>query len=213
MIDLSDWKLTLPTGKKGKPTELQGMKLGAYSDSHYFSDSEGLHFIAPCDGVTTSGSKYPRCELRELNDKGGLASWTTSKGSHSCGWTVCVTHLPVSKPEVVVGQIHDAEDDVFTILHSANVVKVMHDSKCYGTLITNYRQGDVYEIRVLVEQDHINIYMNGALKCAFPKKAKGCYFKIGCYVQSNPSRGAKKGEYAEVIMKALSLSHTDVLLK
>ena len=68
-------------------------------------------------------------------------------------------------------------------------------------------QGDEYEIKVHVENGHINIYLNGTLKCAFPKKAKGCYFKIGCYTQSNPSKGAKPGEYAEVILKALSLYH------
>lgn len=207
MIDLSDWKLTLPTGKPRKPVEIQGMALARYSDSHFFTNEEGLHFIGPCDGVTTSGSKYPRCELRELDEKGKLASWSTTKGVHECGWLVCVTHLPISKPEVVVGQIHDSEDDVFTILHSANVVKVMHDSKCYGTLIKNYRQGDEYEIKVHVENGHINIFLNGKLACAFPKKAKGCYFKIGCYTQSNPSKGAKPGEYAEVILKALSLYH------
>jgi poly(beta-D-mannuronate) lyase len=207
MIDITDWKLTLPTGSKDKPTELQGMVLASYSDNHFYADSQGLHMIAPCDGVHTSGSKYPRCEFRELTEKGGLASWSTSKGSHAARWRVCVTHLPVSKPEVVVGQIHDDKDDVFEILHRANTVSVMHDGKSFGTLITNYRQGDEYEIEVLAEHGHINIYLNDALKCAFPKEAKNCYFKIGCYTQSNPSRGAKPGEYGEVILKALSLSH------
>ncbi len=45
---------------------------------------DGVQFRAPVDGVTTSGSSYPRSELREMTDSGSSeASWSSTSGTHS----------------------------------------------------------------------------------------------------------------------------------
>src|SRR6266511_3032166 len=118
VLNLTNWKLTLPvdTAHAGSPDEITQPELNGFQDAQYFhvNDSgNGVVFKAHCGGATTSGSGYPRSELREMNSNGSTkASWSTTSGTHTMEISQAVTHLPVVKPHVVVGQIHDAADDV-----------------------------------------------------------------------------------------------------
>ena len=71
-------------------------------------------FVCPATGVTTSGSSYPRSELREMNGS-NLASWSNKAGYHRMEVHEAFMHLPTKKPEVVGGQIHDADDDIIEV--------------------------------------------------------------------------------------------------
>ena len=68
MLDPSNWYLTLPTGHKGDPDTVALPKLADHSCTvfHLNDAKDGIVFTANAGGVTTSGSSYPRSELREM---------------------------------------------------------------------------------------------------------------------------------------------------
>ncbi len=112
VLNLTNWKETLPTGSAGSPTEIKQPQLASYSSDPYFvvnATGDGVRFRAPVNGVTTSGSSYPRSELREMNG-GDDASWSTTSGTHTMTIDEAITATPSEKPYVVAGQIHDSSD-------------------------------------------------------------------------------------------------------
>src|ERR1041385_1470648 len=121
VLNLLNWKLTLPidTSAPGSPDEIKQPQLATYSNTNYFylnTTKDGVVFIAPCGGATTSGSGYPRSELREMTNSGtAQASWSMTAGTHTMEVTEAFTHLPVVKPHCVGAQIHNAADDVITV--------------------------------------------------------------------------------------------------
>src|SRR5262245_39557093 len=73
VLDLSNWKITLPIGQSGDPTEILQPALNTFVDPNYFyvnAAGNGVVFTAPCGGVTTGGSSYPRSELRQMANNG-----------------------------------------------------------------------------------------------------------------------------------------------
>src|SRR5258707_306215 len=67
--------------------------------------------------VATSGSSYPRSELREMSNGGTMqASWSSTSGINTLVVREASTHLPVVKPQVVTAQIHNATSDVIEIV-------------------------------------------------------------------------------------------------
>jgi poly(beta-D-mannuronate) lyase len=118
VLDLTNWKVTLPTGKPGSPTEITQPALATYTDANFCVSTDsptGVVFTAACGGVTTSGSSYPRSELREMSGK-SLAAWGSNDGlTHTMDFTGALLMSPIVKPQVVVGQVHDASDDVIEI--------------------------------------------------------------------------------------------------
>jgi hypothetical protein len=121
VMDLSGWKLTLPIGENRKPLEIKQPFLDDYYHPQYFyvAPDNSIVFKAPCGGVTTANSGYPRSELRERDPAKNIdIAWDASRGIHEMTNVMRVTNLPVVKPELCVSQIHDAEDDIIEILVS-----------------------------------------------------------------------------------------------
>jgi hypothetical protein len=61
VLDLANWKITLPCGKAESPDEITQPSLNKFVHSEFFhlnSTSDAVVFKAPVDGVTTSGSSY-----------------------------------------------------------------------------------------------------------------------------------------------------------
>src|SRR5439155_891934 len=84
VLDLQNWKLTLPIDANGdgKADEIVQPQLASFILVPPFSVSDGgtgVVFWANCGGATTSGSGYPRSELREMNG-GTVAAWGTADG-------------------------------------------------------------------------------------------------------------------------------------
>src|SRR5689334_23501229 len=65
-FDLSHWKLTLPDASASELSAAQ-LVAGYTNASFFFTGPDGaMVFWCPVTGGTTSGSSYPRSELREL---------------------------------------------------------------------------------------------------------------------------------------------------
>jgi hypothetical protein len=118
MINLTNWKLTLPIDKAGKNigTAVEVYKLAGFNHVPYFEQpiDGSLLFATPVDGSTTSGSKYPRSELREMAGT-KEAAWTIAKGGIMSA-DMAVLEVPKLKNgklgHIVIGQIHGKNDEL-----------------------------------------------------------------------------------------------------
>jgi hypothetical protein len=213
ILNLTNWKLTLPvnTSHAGSPDEILQPELNTFQDAKYFhanSALNGVVFNAPCGGATTSGSGYPRSELREMiNNGSSTASWSTTSGTHTMEITQAITHLPVVKPHVVAGQIHDAGDDVIVFRLEGTKLFVDQNGANGPVLTSSYRLGDVFTVKFVARNGGVECYYNGQYIYTYKVSASGCYFKAGCYTQSNTSKGDSATAYGEVVIYSLKITH------
>lgn len=213
VLNLTDWKLTLPidTAHAGSPDEYGQPELNTFEDTNYFhvnAAGDGVVFKAHCGGATTSGSGYPRSELREMIDNGTTkASWSTTSGVHTMEITQAITHLPDVKPHVVAGQIHDPNSDVIVFRLEGTKLFIDENGSQGPVLTTNYQLGDVFTVKFVAQNGGVDCYYNGAYVYTYATDATGCYFKAGCYTQSNLSKGDAATAYGEVVIYKVTVSH------
>ncbi|MBI4033502.1 polysaccharide lyase family 7 protein [Candidatus Saccharibacteria bacterium] len=214
VLNLANWKLTLPvdTAHAGIPDEISQPELATFILSPYFQLNparSGVVFRANVDGATTIGSQYPRSELREMTNGGKQpASWSSTSGTHTMTIRQVITHTPSVKPDVVAGQIHDASDDVVMVRLKNRHLFIEADGKDIGALDDNYSLGGVFTVQLVATDGHIKALYNGIQKVDYLKSGSGYYFKAGCYTQSNTSKGDSSGEYGEVVIYNLQVSHS-----
>jgi len=213
VLTLANWKLTLPveTSHAGSPDEIKQPELAGFQDPNYFyvnSARDGVVFTAHCGGATTSGSGYPRSELREMVSSGSAnASWSTTSGTHTMEIRQAITHLPVVKPHVVVGQIHDASDDVIVFRLEGSKLFVDENGSPGPVLTSNYQLGTVFTVKFVVRNGGVEAYYNGQYVYTYSTSNSGCYFKAGCYTQSNTSRGDAATAYGQVVIYNVTVTH------
>ncbi len=210
-LDLANWYLTLPTGRKGHPDTVQQRDLAGYTSGWFHLDrtAGGIAFTANAGGVTTAHSKYPRSELREMTGT-GKASWSNTSGTHTMDLRQAVTALPTAKPEVVTAQIHDAHDDVVEIrLEGSTLIAQYDNGKTDVTLDPHYVLGAPYDLKIVAADGRIRISYNGRQLVDIAKSGSGWYFKTGAYIQSNPSKGDSADAVATVVLQRLSVQHSE----
>ena len=212
IIDLENWKITLPSGSPGKPESVKQPELNTFSQKDFFYVKDNsVIFTAPCSGYTTPNSKYPRSELREMTG-GTEANWSAGSGTHTLIVDHAVLNLPVAKPEVSIAQIHDAKDDIVQILVVGKTVQAMIFGKRDPKYIldNNYVLGTKIKTKILVDKGVINIFYNDMDKPSIQESytGDGNYFKVGAYTQSNPSKGDAPSAFSQVQVFSVSVSHS-----
>lgn len=217
VLNLTNWKQTLPIGSSRKPKEITPSSLGTYIHNLFFrtnTECTGVVFRAPVNGVTTSNSGYPRSELREMASNGkSLANWSTTAGTHTMTIDQAITAVPKVKKHVVAGQIHNADDDVIVIRLEYPKLFVDINGKSGPTLDANYTLGKRFSVKFEASNGKIKTYYNGSAKPVhtLTKKGSGNYFKAGAYIQSNCSKEKKKAcndnNYGEVVIYKLLVQH------
>ena len=216
VLDLSHWKLTVPVAHSGSKEahEIRQPQLALFQErTSFFVDPKrkGVVFRAPCGGATTSGSKFPRCELRELygSGKDSTAVWGTDDGGvHTMTASLAITHLPAYKKHVVCAQIHDAKDDLIMVRLEGHKLFVERNKTGDVSLDPNYQLGDFFDLKIEASAGHIKVWYNGQPKMDWERSRTGCYFKAGCYTQSNAQKGDVPEAYGEVVIRKLELLHT-----
>jgi hypothetical protein len=213
VLDLSCFKLTLPvdTPRRGTPDEIGPQELASFQLPPYFvatAEGDGVVFRAPCGGATTRSSKYPRTELREMRPDGSPAAWsTTDAGRHVLQITAAVTQLPPVKPHVVCAQIHDGRDDVLMIRLERGTLLVERSGHDDVVLQRGYTLGTRFDLELHAGGGQIEVRYAGAVRLTWKVERDGCYFKAGCYTQSNPQRGDDRDSYGEVVIYRLAVRH------
>lgn len=218
VLHLANWKLTLPTGPAHNATTVQQPALDTLTNTNFrvTAAGDGVQFRAACTGSTTSGSKYPRCELREM-DGAEEASWSCAKGSSHLSVDESVDVLPPTKRQVVCAQIHNASDDVVEILgdglnstlgkdHTALTVRFRGETQ-KTHLTDTYVLGTRFRLDIGVAAGKITISYNGVAKLVLKATDKGAYYKVGAYTQSNPSHGDTGTTYGQVTVYAVTATH------
>jgi len=169
--------------------------------------AKAVVFRAPCGGATTKGSKFPRSELREMSssDPQSPASWgTADSGLHTLAATLAITHLPDHKPHVVCAQIHDAKDDLMMVRLEGQKLFVERNKIGDVEMDANYQLGTFFDLKIVAGRGHVQVWYNGTPKMDWEVSRKGCYFKAGCYTQSNVQKGDAAEAYGEVAIRKLS---------
>ena len=212
ILDLSRWKLTLPYPSGGEATDIFQSELDTFERNDcFFVDHSvsGVVFRAHCAGATTRNSKYPRCELREMTKSASQrADWSNSdRDIHRMTIHQAITAVPPVKKHVVAGQIHDADDDVVMILLQNRKLSVSRNKFEKVVLDENYQLGTPFRIKIEAYDGHIKIWYDGTLMMDWEYTAYGCYFKAGCYTQSNTSKGDEPESYGEVVIYDLNVEH------
>lgn len=211
VLNLTNYKITLPIGPKKDATEVKQPALKTYEHPQYFyvaCPGPQVVFRAPANGSTTSGSSNPRSELREMKNGGSdEAAWNSGSGTHTMEATLAFTHLPDGKPHVVGLQIHDADDDLTVLrLEGKKLMVTYRNNDEFDIIDTNYQIGTYLKVKIVANSSGIKWYFDGTLKATVPGKYSGCYFKAGCYTQANPDNGGSG--YGEVRFKALKITHS-----
>ncbi|KKQ48798.1 MAG: Alginate lyase 2 [Candidatus Shapirobacteria bacterium GW2011_GWE1_38_10] len=216
-LDLTSWKLTLPTGSSGDPIEIMQPKLDGFELNPWFialPEARAIRFRAAVNGVTTGGSDYPRTELREMTDSETKASWSSENGKHSLYIEQAITAVPSTKRDVVAGQIHDDERDVIVIRLDYPVLHVRINGTNVQTLDPNYTLGKRFNIRFEVNDNQTKVYYNNSTEPVYTlsKNYSGAYFKAGVYTQSNCDKEkvqslCTNNNYGEVVIYRIEVSH------
>ncbi len=219
LLDLSNWKLTLPIGS-GSPTEIKQPELSTYFIDPWFMlspDCMSARFRAHTSSpVTTNNSNYPRSELREMTDGGTKnASWSNTYGTHVMFIDEAITAHPVGKKHVVAGQIHDASDDVIVIRLEMPKLFVDINGTEGPTLDPNYALGKRFTVKFVAANGRVDVFYNGdpSPKYSLIKNISDSYFKAGVYTQSNCGKETEYGatcadnNFGEVVIYNLWLQH------
>lgn len=215
------WYLTLPKDASGGNTKEAKMvkPLGTFRDPKWFYDNPdgSTTFHAEVDGATTSGSKYARSELRELDDKGNLAGWTTDTGGLMTARLkvdAVPTKLDGKQGKVVIGQIHGPDDELVRLYWDAGQVYFVDDK--VGSLKKEKEKiftlknsfGDIakvplgtffdYSIQIIGMKRIVIVRINGVEFSSVTTispfwKGKKLYFKAGVYLGQNETTGTGAG--------------------
>jgi hypothetical protein len=218
VLNLTNWKLTLPLDGPDSGTDADEIKqpqLATYSLDPYFvnnSTNTGVQFRAHTGGATTSGSGYPRSELREMTSNGTVnASWSSGSGTHTMEIDQAITHLPVVKPHIVAGQIHDASDDVIVFRLEGQKLFIDINGTDGPTLNSAYVLGTRFKVKFVVSGNQTKCYYNDVLKYTLSKSYSGAYFKAGAYTQSSctgtPGPSESCSAYGEVVIYNVTVTH------
>lgn len=201
--ELEHFKLTLPVDENGEDSSDRSSVDERNTDAHeelelegfewkpYFYALDGeVHFMARADGATTSGSKYPRSELRQLVG-GDDGYWSFSK-PQSLTTELSILHLPVEKPEVSVVQIHGPSEEPLRVqLRGGLGVYIVWSEDNEDTEnAVPYELGEKLRIQVDVEDGDIhtsilNLDTGGSYEKTWTPEDDTGYFKVGCYLQSS----------------------------
>ncbi len=216
VLDLTNWYIGLPVGEEESPTNVEQPELATYANDPWFTatdDCAAVQFRAAVNGVTTSGSNYPRSELREMTDSGETkASWSSTSGTHTMVIDQAITDLPEDKPDVVAGQIHDSDDDVSVFrLEGSKLYVTSPDDSNHKLVDENYELGTRFEAKFVVADGEIKAYYNGVLQTTLAEDFSGAYFKAGAYTQANCERSSPCSDdnYGQVEIYGLSVTHDD----
>lgn len=228
ILNLTNWKLTLPIGQPEKPTEIKqdsSPSLAQYSIDPWFivNPAGGVRFRAPVNGVSTSGSDYIRSELREMKNNGkDGADWASDDGvTHTMIIDQAVTRLPEAKPHVVLGQIHDDKDDVIVFRLEGKKLFIDLNGDDGPVLNANYTLGTRITTKFVVRNNTVEVYYAEGSTTNPPhvytytrSRFQKSYFKAGVYTQS-ACKGEGKGietncsdsNYGEVVIYNLQVTH------
>ncbi|WP_418320660.1 polysaccharide lyase family 7 protein [Piscinibacter sakaiensis] len=208
---LKHWHLTLPTSQDRKAfpaDQIDQPQLATYSSEWFkLNDKKNaVVFTTNVGGATTSaGTAFARTELRERDAQGEKAAWECLTAERSMTFRQRILKTPTHKPQMSVGQIHDAKNDNLELYYNGpkkntngttDVGKMLakfngESSSKAPVLDDEYQIGDMMVVKISTKAGVMTVdYKNertGKTSTAskpFENVVGGCYFKAGNYPQA-----------------------------
>ncbi|MGF9761389.1 polysaccharide lyase family 7 protein [Microvirga sp. 0TCS3.31] len=218
-FNLTHWKITLPTDRNGtfSGTACEVKSLSGYVNAKYFyTASDGaMVFKAPVEGATTSGSRYARSELREMNAS-ERAAWTIAEGGFMKA-TLEVDQAPIlfngAKGRVVVGQVHGQDDELVRLYWEKDTLYFVNDiagatgqetkfaltNKVGSKPNVGLNERFSYSIDVTADRVKVTVSADGQTYAATDHinqawRSDAFYFKAGTYLGVNAPQGTGFGQ-------------------
>lgn len=223
-FSMDHWKLTLPIkGPGNSPLEISPSDLVAgFEQKPYFERGSKLVFRCPVEGYTTSGSSYPRSELRERVDPDSDRKNWDGQDTYILSASCRVVAFPPKKAHIIVGQIHGYKSKPLVKLRWTNgEIQALVKEKPSSNREIKYLFGRVddqfFNYQIKVNNGVLELTVNGKrVTHAFFRRngsdtgwsKERFYFKAGAYVNSNLKYDLK-GAYGEVHFKALTVNNPD----
>lgn len=227
MMNLTNFKLTIPVDAKGNPSGLaatidprQLAGSPGYSSKWFYVDSDGaVVFYCPSNGATTTpgqGSDHARSELRELYKLTGPTEWTNKVGG-SMSATLRINKAPAAQSSVTIGQIHGLSALMTLLTYDAAKKQIV--AKVYPTPTSTRANSIVLATGVPlgVKWNYTIQWIGSTLSISVNGKATNwvvdaswnnvpVYFKAGAY-SSAPNSGNADGDATEVAFYDLQIQH------
>jgi hypothetical protein len=215
IFNLTSWKLQLPVADaNGKVVEVLQPELATYNSSWFFTDQNSAVFFAPENGAHTSGSSFPRSELRENVD---FLIDSKDTQTHTLNATVRVITDGTAK-KVTIGQLHGAglqgHCSIIVELEwmDGEIVSHVRDRKCNNinqVVGKGYALGDAVSYSIVSRGNTVTVSTDtGAAEPYSYSWLDGtnypAYFKCGNYLQSSGPSSTVGGT---VQLDALFTSH------
>lgn len=214
---LTNWKLTLSVDEDGNDSSgassvndrntnpweiIQDDLIDFEYDPLFIVDDGGVQFRGHCAGATTSGSKYPRTELRQrYKDSDGY--WSVND-YQKLVTTFKVTETPVVKPEISMVQIHGPDDEPLRVQYHKDigVYIIWNESNKDTANALDYTLGEMLKVTVVVDNGDVTTTIeNQSRGTSYSKTWTSSdstgYFKVGCYTQSSIFLSEFKSNYDE----------------
>jgi len=239
-FNLENWQLQLPTctppSCSNSIDTIKQPELKTYTSQYFFTDpsTNDMAFWCPIDGKHTSGSNYPRSELRESQNlswnNNGKGDWTFI-GFHSLNVTLKVVQEPDTKT-ITIGQAHGASIGSTSVSGSCSIISefewnagklVNHIrgaqsggtcSSLSQTLPGTYAVGESFSYSIVVSGKDVSVWTTkGGWSDVHTYswwETSGAntywlYFKAGDYVQDSGSSSTVGGKIA---ISALETFHS-----
>jgi poly(beta-D-mannuronate) lyase len=136
------------------------------------------------------------------------ANWGTADGKrHTLVASLAILETPVVKKHVVCAQVHHPDDDLLMVRLEGKKLFVERNDLPGVRLDSNYKLGTRFSIKIEAEGGHVKVWYNDQLKMDWVVSQQGCYFKAGCYTQSNTTKGDLPTAGGEVAIYRLVVFH------
>ena len=212
----------LGVGLSSGHVDIDPNALKTYVNTPYYTmspDSTAVQFqVFMNGGRTSANTSYPRCELREYatGSTSTKASWSGSSGRHIMRGKTKVMHYAPVKCEVVVAQMHDADDDTLQIRAEASSAtgsqtwRLSINGSEVDDLISGVALGQEVAWDIDVNNGTLTVKINGTTQyTGNPGWGSGQYYKVGAYPQQNSTdQSNSSSEYSRVELRDLFVSHS-----
>jgi len=176
-FDLSHWYLGLPVDSSGGTTGDSAsiptaQLLAGFTNALYFytGPDGAMTFWAPVTGATTSGSSYPRSELRELISPPATTNNWLGFGLHTLDAQLKVLEVPSTK-KVIIGQIHGFTGSALPLVkiqYNNGVIEGLvktnadNDASDFKFTYANVGLSNIVTYQIKVLSGLVSIAVNGA---------------------------------------------------
>lgn len=213
VLDLRLWTLMLPRLKSGSdsPENDYAKDWGIVPSLVFVREDRGVVFRTPADGDHSTGSKYPRTELREMADDDWTKAAWSSAGPRTLTADMAIDARGLSTRKRINGlQIHDGGDDVCQVMRhdELGLVLAHNDGKSFESIDPLYVDGTRFTCTIAVANDRIMVDYNGERRVDIPKRGSGWYWKAGCYLQTGGASEHREpaGAIGEVVLWDLRMT-------